>query len=68
MVHLAARGVRFEELDEKTASPHYAGRAAALLATDPGTPARSGQVVVVVAQLAREFGFSDVDGRQPDPR
>ena len=55
-----------EELVEKTASPHYAGRAAVMLAVDRNLLDRTGQLVTS-ADLAREFGFTDVDGRQPDP-
>lgn len=46
-----------------TESPRYLGRAVAALAVDPKVLARSGQVLRV-ADLAREYGFSDVDGRQ----
>jgi|KBSMisStandDraft_5_1062788.scaffolds.fasta_scaffold10060_6 dehydrogenase/reductase SDR family member 1 len=47
-------------------SPRFVGRAVAALASDPHVMARSGSVVVAAA-LAREYGFSDVDGRQPSP-
>ena len=46
-------------------SPRYAGRAVAALAADPAVLARSGQTLSV-ADLAREFGFTDVDGSQPE--
>lgn len=49
----------------RTESPRYLGRAVAALAADAGVLARSGQVLRV-ADLAREYGFSDVDGRQPE--
>jgi NAD(P)-dependent dehydrogenase (short-subunit alcohol dehydrogenase family) len=48
----------------RTETPRYLGRAVAALAGDPGVMARSGQVLRV-ADLAREYGFTDVDGRQP---
>lgn len=48
----------------RTESPRYLGRAVVALATDPGTPARSGRALRV-GDLARELGFTDVDGRQP---
>ena len=47
----------------RTESPRYLGRAVAALAADPGVLAKSGGVHLV-ADLAREYGFSDVDGRQ----
>ena len=55
-----------DELYEKTVSPHYAGRAVASLAADTRVLNRSG-TMVVVGELARELGFTDVDGRQPNP-
>ncbi|HEU0012881.1 MAG TPA: SDR family NAD(P)-dependent oxidoreductase [Longimicrobium sp.] len=47
-------------------SPEFIGRAVAALWNDAGRMDRSGQVVVAAA-LARELGFSDVDGRTPRP-
>jgi NAD(P)-dependent dehydrogenase (short-subunit alcohol dehydrogenase family) len=44
----------------------YVGRAVAALASDPLVLAKSGQVLEV-GTLAREYGFTDVDGRQPAP-
>ncbi|MBL1097282.1 SDR family oxidoreductase [Streptomyces coffeae] len=46
-------------------SPRYVGRAVAALAADPER-ARWNQRSVSSAQLAREYGFTDVDGAQPD--
>ncbi|HYZ03254.1 MAG TPA: SDR family oxidoreductase [Candidatus Binatia bacterium] len=46
-------------------SPRYAGRAVAALAADPGR-ARWNQGSVTAGELAREYGFTDLDGRQPD--
>ena len=45
-------------------SPEFLGRAVAALATDPHASRWSGQVVVAAA-LAREYGFTDIDGAQP---
>jgi NAD(P)-dependent dehydrogenase (short-subunit alcohol dehydrogenase family) len=42
----------------------YAGRAVAALAADPGVGRRSGQTLAA-GDLARAYGFTDVDGRQP---
>lgn len=47
-------------------SPEYTGRAVVALADDPAVMEKSGQVLVV-ADLAREYGFRDVDGTQPRP-
>lgn len=44
-------------------SPEYIGRAVAALATDPGIVRRSGHSLAV-GDLARLYGFRDVDGRQ----
>ena len=46
-------------------SPRYVGRAVAALAADPDR-ARWNQRSVTAAELAREYGFTDVDGTQPD--
>jgi NAD(P)-dependent dehydrogenase (short-subunit alcohol dehydrogenase family) len=45
-------------------SPQFTGRAIAALASDPNVMSKSGQVLVV-AELAQKYGFSDVDGKQP---
>jgi NAD(P)-dependent dehydrogenase (short-subunit alcohol dehydrogenase family) len=47
-------------------SPEYAGRAVAALAADANVLARSGRVLTV-GQLATEYGFTDVGGRQWPP-
>lgn len=47
-------------------SPEFIGRAVAALAADPDMQIRSGQVLVAAA-LAEEYGFTDIDGRQPRP-
>jgi NAD(P)-dependent dehydrogenase (short-subunit alcohol dehydrogenase family) len=45
-------------------SPEFTGRAVVALATDPDVLRHSGHVRVV-ADLAREYGFTDVDGTTP---
>ena len=45
-------------------SPEFVGRAVAALASDPAVARWTGQVVVAAA-LAREYGFTDIDGRLP---
>jgi NAD(P)-dependent dehydrogenase (short-subunit alcohol dehydrogenase family) len=47
-------------------TPAYLGRAIVALASDPRVIARSGHVLEAGA-LAREYGFTDVDGTQPPP-
>ena len=49
----------------KTESPRYVGRAVVALATDERVLDRSGEVLRV-GDLARAYGFTDVDGRQPE--
>jgi NAD(P)-dependent dehydrogenase (short-subunit alcohol dehydrogenase family) len=46
-------------------SPRYVGRAVAALASDPDR-ARWNQQSVSSEQLAREYGFTDVDGSRPE--
>jgi NAD(P)-dependent dehydrogenase (short-subunit alcohol dehydrogenase family) len=46
-------------------TPRYVGRAIAALAADPAR-ARYNQRSVSAADMAREYGFTDVDGTQPD--
>ncbi len=47
----------------RTESPEYIGRAVAFLASDPKIMEKSGRVMTV-GDLAQEYGFTDVDGRQ----
>jgi hypothetical protein len=51
------------ELASKTESAEFPGRAIAALASDPDVLAKSGGVFTTPA-LAREYGFTDVDGTQ----
>ena len=46
-------------------SPRYIGRAVTALAADPGVMKKSGRVFSSWG-LAREYGFTDLDGTQPD--
>jgi len=46
-------------------TPFYVGRAVAALAADPNVASKVGRVFSSW-QLAREYGFKDEDGRQPD--
>jgi NAD(P)-dependent dehydrogenase (short-subunit alcohol dehydrogenase family) len=53
-----------ERQEAQTESVEYIGRAIAALAADPVVVRRSGQSLAV-GDLARAYGFTDVDGRQP---
>ncbi|MFC9327457.1 SDR family oxidoreductase [Kitasatospora sp. NPDC057015] len=46
-------------------TPSYVGRAVLALATDPGRARWNGQSLSS-GQLAREYGFTDLDGSRPD--
>jgi NAD(P)-dependent dehydrogenase (short-subunit alcohol dehydrogenase family) len=71
---LDAYGVREENWRDATArqphfaiseSPAYVGRAVAALAADPDV-ARWNGLSLSSGQLAREYGFTDLDGSRPD--
>jgi dehydrogenase/reductase SDR family protein 1 len=47
-------------------SPEFTGRAITALATDVDVLPRTGRILVVAA-LANEYGFTDVDGSRPRP-
>jgi NAD(P)-dependent dehydrogenase (short-subunit alcohol dehydrogenase family) len=49
-----------------TESTEYVGRAVAALASDPNIMGKSGNTLMV-GNLAREYGFTDIDGRQVPP-
>jgi dehydrogenase/reductase SDR family protein 1 len=49
---------------EQAESPRFSGRAVVALATDPERFQKSGKILVA-ADLGREYGFTDIDGRQP---
>jgi NAD(P)-dependent dehydrogenase (short-subunit alcohol dehydrogenase family) len=54
-----------EVLDTQTETPHYGARAVVALAADPDAMRFTGRTMDV-AVLAREYGFTDLDGTQPD--
>ncbi len=70
-VHLTPGFVRTERVleaghgEQATQSPLYTGRAVAALAGDPAPMAMTGQSLFV-ADLARRYGFTDIDGTQPE--
>ncbi len=47
-------------------SPQFTGRAIASLAADPKVMEKTGQTLVV-AKLAQEYNFDDIDGKRPVP-
>jgi len=47
-------------------SPEFIGRAVAAVADDPEAMRHTGKVLVA-AQLARDYGFTDIDGAVPTP-
>ena len=51
---------------KQSESPEYLGRAVAALAGDPGLMRKSGKAFHV-GELAREYGFTDIDGRRVPP-
>jgi dehydrogenase/reductase SDR family member 1 len=59
------RAAEFFDLSNSE-SPQFIGRAVAALAADPNILQKSGQVLVAAA-LAQEYGFTDIDGKQPRP-
>ena len=68
---LQGHGVGPEDLDfhvfeghDRTESVYYIGQAVACLAADPHVMSKSGRTLTV-GDLAREYGFADIDGRQP---
>lgn len=64
-LHLQALGdeARTEGRYDLAETPEYAGRAVVALASDPHVLAKAGKLVYV-ADLADEYGFTDVDGQQ----
>jgi NAD(P)-dependent dehydrogenase (short-subunit alcohol dehydrogenase family) len=54
-----------DEYLEKTASAHFAGRAAAAFAADVNAKQLSGSLRTT-QELARRYGFTDTDGRIPE--
>jgi NAD(P)-dependent dehydrogenase (short-subunit alcohol dehydrogenase family) len=62
----AAFAAAGRSLPENLESSEYIGRAVVALASDGNVLARSGRTLTVGA-LAREYGFTDIDGRQLPP-
>ena len=58
------KGRKSQTLEKWMESPLFVGRAVVALASDPRVSAKTGKVYRTRA-LAREYGFTDVDGHQP---
>ena len=63
--HLAGRRAREPALRRDLRVPRFVGRAVAALAADPQVHGRNGGSFSS-GGLAREYGFTDLDGSQPD--
>jgi len=50
----------------KKESSQFVGRAIAALSSDPNLISKTGKILVA-AELAKEYGFTDIDGTQPIP-
>lgn len=66
MAVIAPDGEPSPEEYDQTESIEYIGRAVAALASDPNVISKTGQTWTV-GDLAREYGFTDIDGRQVPP-
>jgi hypothetical protein len=60
--HITTDALKKEFRFDLSESPEYIGRAAAALAADPQALSKTGQLLWV-ADLANEYGFTDIDGR-----
>jgi NAD(P)-dependent dehydrogenase (short-subunit alcohol dehydrogenase family) len=58
-------GARVDPHFIESETPYFVGRAVVALATDANVRAKEGQVFASWT-LAREYGFTDIDGRSPD--
>ena len=58
-------GIREDPYFAESETPCYVGRAVAALAADPHVANKSGALLSSWA-LAKEYGFTDLDGRRPD--
>jgi NAD(P)-dependent dehydrogenase (short-subunit alcohol dehydrogenase family) len=64
VLEIMASGPQFAFLDDIGESPEFTGHIIAALAEDPDIMSRSGQTIIG-AEIAREYGITDRDGRQP---
>ncbi len=64
IVNISSPGAKRDIYGRDTDSPELSGRAIAYLAADRDVMARTGKVLTL-AELAQEYGFSDIDGTVP---
>jgi len=64
-MHLKDEATRKQYRYDLAESTEYAGRAVAALAADPNVLTKAGELIFV-ADAAKEYGFSDIDGRYID--
>jgi NAD(P)-dependent dehydrogenase (short-subunit alcohol dehydrogenase family) len=57
-------GIALDPFFAESETPSFVGRAVAALAADPAVRRHAGQVLFA-ADLAQEYGFTDIDGRRP---
>jgi NAD(P)-dependent dehydrogenase (short-subunit alcohol dehydrogenase family) len=62
LMHMKTEAIKQQFRFDLSESPEYIGRAAAALAADPHVFGKTGQLLWA-AELAKEYGFTDVDGR-----
>lgn len=58
-------GAKQDKFFAYSETPHYTGRAIVALAADPNLMSKSGKTLATW-DLAKEYGFTDVDGTRPD--
>jgi NAD(P)-dependent dehydrogenase (short-subunit alcohol dehydrogenase family) len=58
-------GIDLDAFRSYLETPRFTGRAVVALATDSNVMARTGKALIV-AELGLEYGFTDVEGNQPD--
>jgi NAD(P)-dependent dehydrogenase (short-subunit alcohol dehydrogenase family) len=64
LMHLKTEELKKQFGFERAESPEYLGRAVAALTADPkGALARTGKISFV-ADIAEQYGFTDIDGRK----
>jgi len=62
LMHMATEEIKKQFRFDLSESVEYIGRAAAALAGDANVIGKTGQLLWV-AELAKEYGFTDIDGR-----
>lgn len=62
LMHMTTEALKKQFRFDLSESPEYIGRAAAALAADPKAFRKTGQLLWA-AELAKEYGFTDIDGR-----